>query len=38
MNEEGVAHIHNGMLLIRKAEGNNAICSYMDEPRDDHPE
>ena len=38
MNEEGVAHRHNGMLLIRKAEGNNAICSYMDEPRDDHPE
>ena len=38
MNEEGVAHIHNGMLLIRKREGNNAIYSYMDGPRDDHPE
>lgn len=29
---------HSGMFLIRKTEANNAICSHMDEPGDEHPE
>ena len=35
MDKEGVAHIYNGILLSRKKEWNNAICSNMDGPRDD---
>ena len=29
-------HTHNGILLSHKKEWNNAICSYMDGPRDYH--
>ena len=32
----GVYHIHNGILLSREKEWNNAICSSMDGPRDCH--
>ena len=31
-------YIHNGILLSHKKEWNNAICSNMDGPRDDHTE
>jgi len=30
-----VVHIYNGTLLNHKREGNNAICSNTDGPRDD---
>ena len=36
MDEEDVVHIYNGLLLSHKKEWNNAICSNMDGPRDDH--
>ena len=29
-------YIYNGILLSHKKEWNNAICSNMDAPRDDH--
>ena len=31
-----MVHIYNGILLSHKEEQNNAICSYMDGPRDYH--
>ena len=31
MDKEDVAHIYNGILLSHKKEGNNAICSNMNE-------
>ena len=33
--EDGVC-LNNGMLLSYKKEGNNAICSNVDGPRDNH--
>ena len=37
MDKEDVVHIYNGILLLsHKNERNNAICSNMDGPRDDH--
>ena len=36
MDIEDVTHIYNGILLSHKTEWNNAICSYMDGPRDYH--
>ena len=30
-------HIHSGILLCHKKEGNKAICNNMDGPRDSHP-
>ena len=36
MDKEDVVHIYNGMLLNYNEEWNNAICSNMDRPRDDH--
>ena len=40
MDKEDVVHINNGILLSKWSlllpEQNNAICSNMDEPRDDH--
>ena len=36
MDKEGMVHIYNGMLLNHQKEGNNAACSNMDRPRDDH--
>ena len=36
MDKEDVVHIYNGILLSHKKEWNNAICSYMDGPGDDH--
>ena len=36
MDTEDVVHIYNGILLSHKKEWNNAICSNMDGPRDDH--
>ena len=37
MDKEDVVHIHNGISLSQKKEGNNAICSNMDGLRDYHP-
>ena len=34
--DKDVAYIHNGISLSCKKEQNNAICSYMDRPRDYH--
>ena len=34
MDEEDLVHIHSGILLHHKKEGNDAICSNMDGPRD----
>ena len=31
-----MVRIYNGLLLCHKKEGNNAICSNMDGPRDYH--
>ena len=31
-----VVHVHNGISLSHKKELNNAICSKMDGPRDNH--
>ena len=36
MDKEYVVHIYNEILLSRKKEWINAICSYMDGPRDYH--
>ena len=36
MDKEDVVHIYNGILLSHKIEQNNAICSNMDGPGDDH--
>ena len=38
MDKEDVVHIYwyDGILLSRKKEQNNAICSNMDGPRDYH--
>ena len=36
--DRDVIHTHNGILLSRQKERNNAICSNMDGPRDDHTE
>ena len=36
MDKEDVVHIYNGILLSHKKEWNNAICSNIDGPRDDH--
>ena len=33
MDKEEMYHIHSGMVLCRKKECNNAICSNMDGPR-----
>ena len=38
MDNEGVVHIYNGILLSHKKEGNNAICSNVDATRDCHTE
>ena len=34
IDKEDVVHVYNGILLSRKKEWNNAICSNMDGPRD----
>ena len=34
--DKDAIHTHNGILLSHKKEWNNAICSNMDGPRDDH--
>jgi len=34
--KEDMVHIYNGILLSRKEEWNNAICSNMDRTRDYH--
>ena len=34
--DKDVVHINNGILLSRKKEWNNAICSNMDGPTDYH--
>ena len=34
--KEDVVYIHDGILLSHNKEWNNAICSNMDGPRDDH--
>ena len=36
MDKEDVVHAYNGILLSHRKERNNAICSYMDKPRDCH--
>ena len=36
MDKEDVVHIYNGILLGHRKEQKNAICGYMDEPRDYH--
>ena len=36
MDKEYVVHTYNGILLRHKQEGNNAICSNIDGPRDYH--
>ena len=36
MDKEDVLYIHSGILLSYKKEGNNAICSNIDRPRDYH--
>ena len=36
MDKEDVIHIHDGILLSREEELNNAICSNMNGPRDYH--
>ena len=36
MGKEDVVQIYNGILLSDKKEGNNAICSNMNGPRDYH--
>ena len=38
MVKEDVVHIYSAILLSHKKEGNNAICSNMDGPRDCHTE
>ena len=36
MDKEDVVYMHNGILLSRKKEWNNAICSNMNGPRGYH--
>ena len=36
MDKEDVAYIYNGVFLSHKKEGNDIICSNIDEPRDYH--
>ena len=36
MDKEDVVHKHSGILLSHNKEWNNAICSDMDGPKDDH--
>ena len=36
MDKEGLIYIYHGILLSHKKEGNNAICSNIDGPRDYH--
>ena len=36
MDKEDTVHVYSGILLSHEKEWNNAICSNMDEPRDDH--
>ena len=36
LDQEDVVSVYNGILLSHKKEWNNAICSNMDEARDDH--
>ena len=36
MDKEDVIYIYNGILLSHKREWNNAMCSNLDGPRDDH--
>ena len=36
MDKEDLLYVHNGILLSHKKELNNAICSNVDGPRDDH--
>ena len=38
MDKEGIVQTHNGISLICKEERNDAICSRMDRPGDDHTE
>ena len=38
IDKEDVVHIYNGILHSHKKEQNNAICSDVDGPRDDHTE
>ena len=39
MDKEDVLYVHSGILLCIQSQKklNNAICSNMDGPRDDHP-
>ena len=34
----GRVQLYSGILLSHYKEGNNAMCSNMDRPRDGHPE
>ena len=36
MDKEDVVYLYSGILLSHKKEGNNAICSNMNGPRDYH--
>ena len=36
MDKEDVVYVYNVILLSRKKEWNNVICSNMDGPRDNH--
>ena len=36
MDKEDMVHIYNEILLSHEKELNNAICSYLDGPRDYH--
>ena len=36
--DKDVLYIYNEILLSHEKEGNNATCSNMDGPRDDHIE
>ena len=36
MDKDDVVYMYNGILLSHKKEQNNATCSNMDGPRDDH--
>ena len=38
MDKQDVVNIYNGILLCHSKEGNNAICSNMDGPREYHTE
>ena len=36
MGKKDVVHVYEGILLSHKKEWNNAICSNIDGPRDEH--